>query len=93
MKKTLMGLAILPFLAGTALAGQPLTDKQMDKVTAGHDLQLLELTNSTFVSIAIDNPVLAPPTTPPPGHRDPANSTGKGVLGLGRSEDTGRRVH
>jgi hypothetical protein len=29
MKKTLMGLAILPFLAGTVLAGQPLTDKQM----------------------------------------------------------------
>ena len=66
MNKTLMGLAILPFLAGTALAGQSLTDKQMDKVTAGHDFQALELTNSTFVSIAIDNPLLAPPTTPPP---------------------------
>ncbi len=66
MNKTLMGLAILPFLAGTALAGQPLTLEQMDKVTAGHDFQSLELTNSTFVSIAIDNPVLAPPTTPPP---------------------------
>jgi hypothetical protein len=65
MKKALMGLAILPFLAGTVLAGQPLTDNQMDKVSAGHDLQLLELTNSTFVSIAIDNPVLAPPAAPP----------------------------
>jgi len=61
MKKTLMGLAILPFLACTALAGQPLTDKQMDKVTAGHDFQALELTNSTFVSIAIETPLLAPP--------------------------------
>jgi hypothetical protein len=60
MKKTLMGLAILPFLAGIALAGQPLTDKQMDKVTAGHDLQLLELTNSTFVSIGIEQPNLVP---------------------------------
>jgi len=66
MKKTLMSVAILPLLVGTALAGQPLTDKQMDKVTAGHDIQLLELTNSTFVTIAIDNPLLAPPTTPPP---------------------------
>jgi hypothetical protein len=66
MNKTLMGLAILPFLAGTALAGQPLTDKQMDKVTAGHDFQNLELTNSTFVTIAIDNPLLAPPAFPPP---------------------------
>jgi hypothetical protein len=57
-----MGLAILPFLAGTVLAGEPLTDKQMDKVTAGHDFQALELTNSTFVSIAIERPTLAPPS-------------------------------
>ena len=62
MRKTLMGMAILPFLAGTALAEQPLTDKQMDKVTAGHDFQSLELTNSTFVSVAIQAPLLAPPT-------------------------------
>jgi hypothetical protein len=65
MKKTLMGLAILPFLACTALAGQPLTDKQMDKVTAGHDVQLLELTNSTFVSIGIERPNLLPGTSTP----------------------------
>jgi hypothetical protein len=62
MKRTLRGMAILPFLAGVALAGQPLTDKQMDKVTAGHDFQALELTNSTFVSVAIENPTLAPPS-------------------------------
>jgi hypothetical protein len=62
MIKILMGMAILPFLAGIALAGQPLTDKQMDKVTAGHDFQALELTNSTFVSIAIESPTLAPPS-------------------------------
>jgi hypothetical protein len=61
MNKTLLGMAILPFLVSTALAGQPLTDKQMDKVTAGHDFQALELTNSTFVSIAIETPLLAPP--------------------------------
>jgi hypothetical protein len=61
MKRTLMGMAILPFLAGIALAEQPLTDKQMDKVTAGHDFQALELTNSTFVSVAIQEPTLAPP--------------------------------
>ena len=35
MKKVLMGLAALPFLAGGAVAGQPLTDQQMDRVTAG----------------------------------------------------------
>ncbi len=36
MKRLLLGMAILPFVAGVALAAQPLTDKQMDKVTAGH---------------------------------------------------------
>jgi hypothetical protein len=35
MKKVLMGLAALPFLAGVAVAGEPLTAKQMDRVTAG----------------------------------------------------------
>jgi hypothetical protein len=35
MKKVLMGLAALPFLAGVAAAGQPLTDQQLDRVTAG----------------------------------------------------------
>jgi hypothetical protein len=35
MKKALMGLAALPFLAGVAAAGQPLTDQQLDRVTAG----------------------------------------------------------
>jgi len=35
MKKVLMGVAALPFLAGVATAGQPLTDQQLDRVTAG----------------------------------------------------------
>ncbi|MGH7116620.1 MAG: hypothetical protein ACREE9_19250 [Stellaceae bacterium] len=35
MRKLLFGLAVLPFLAGVAAAAQPLTDAQMDKVTAG----------------------------------------------------------
>lgn len=35
MKKLLMALAALPFMAGAAAAGQPLSDQQMDKVTAG----------------------------------------------------------
>jgi hypothetical protein len=37
MKKLLVGLAALPFLAGVAMADQPtpLNDAQMDKVTAG----------------------------------------------------------
>ena len=37
MKKLLIGFAALPFLAGAALGGQPapLSDVQMDQVTAG----------------------------------------------------------
>jgi hypothetical protein len=38
MKKLLLALAALPLTAGLAVAGQPhpLSDKQMDKVTAGY---------------------------------------------------------
>jgi len=35
MKKALISLAVLPFLAGVAAAGQSMTDQQMDRVTAG----------------------------------------------------------
>jgi hypothetical protein len=35
MKTFLFGLAALPFMAGIASAGQPLTNAQMDAVTAG----------------------------------------------------------
>ena len=35
MKRLLMGLAVLPFIAGVAGAAQPLTNQQMDRVTAG----------------------------------------------------------
>ena len=34
-EKGAYGLAALPFLAGVAAAGQPLTNQQMDRVTAG----------------------------------------------------------
>ena len=39
MKRFLIGLAALPFLAGVSLAAQPvpLNDTQMDRVTAGFD--------------------------------------------------------
>lgn len=38
MKKLLVGLAALPFLAGAAMASQPtlLSDAAMDQVTAGY---------------------------------------------------------
>jgi|SRR5579864_6185545 len=35
MRKLLTVLATLPFMAGVAVAGQPLSDQQMDRVTAG----------------------------------------------------------
>jgi len=36
--KWLFGLAALPFLAGVASAAQPLSEAQMDRVTAGFDV-------------------------------------------------------
>jgi hypothetical protein len=35
MKKYLYGVSVLPFLSAVAFAGQPLSDSQMDQVTAG----------------------------------------------------------
>jgi hypothetical protein len=61
MNRTLMGLAVMPFVAGTAIAAQPLTDKQMDKVTAGHFLVLSETTDVSFVGISIEGPLFIPP--------------------------------
>ena len=35
MRKVLIGLAVLPFMAGIAMAGERLSEKQLDGVTAG----------------------------------------------------------
>lgn len=67
MKKLLLGLAILPFVAGAALAAQPLSDRQMDKVVAGHDLSLLETTDVSIIGIRVNEPVV----TFPPGTAQP----------------------
>ena len=45
MKNLLFGLAALPFLASVALAAKPLSDAQMDRVTAG---QAPSMTTITF---------------------------------------------
>jgi hypothetical protein len=71
MKKLLIGLVTLPFLAGAALAGQPtsLTNQQMDKVTAGFDFRELEVNNVGTAWVGINVPPLNPVpigTTPTP---------------------------
>jgi hypothetical protein len=55
MRKLLCGLAALPFLAGAALADQTLqlSDTQMDKVTAGFDLSVIERSNTSWTQISI----------------------------------------
>jgi hypothetical protein len=62
MKKLLFGLAVLPFLAGVSLAGQPLplTDQQMDKVTAGFDFSEIDHANLGTVAVAINLPAANP---------------------------------
>jgi len=62
MKKLLLGLAVLPFVAGVALAAQPLTDRQMDNVVAGHDLSLIETTDVSLIIIRVNEPPVAPPS-------------------------------
>jgi len=53
MKKLLIGLAAVPFLAGIAMAGQPkpLTDAQMDKVSAGGVVTEFELGSQFEVTV------------------------------------------
>ena len=55
MKRLLLGVAILPFLAGITMAQEPmkLTGKQMDKVTAGWDLLELIQSNTSATEVAI----------------------------------------
>ena len=66
MKKLLAGCALLPLLAGMAMAGQsaPLSDTQMDQVTAG--LAVWFATNNSIV--IVENPTSATtPFAPPAG--------------------------
>jgi len=58
MKKLLLGLAVLPFLAGMSLAGQPqaLTDQQMDKVAAGFDFMEIDTNNVGATLTAVNEP-------------------------------------
>jgi hypothetical protein len=60
MKKLLLGLAVLPFLAGMALAKgpTPLNDQQMDKVTAGFDFREIDITNTSATLVAVDEPAV-----------------------------------
>jgi hypothetical protein len=73
MKRFLIGLAALPFLAGVSLAAEPvpLNDTQMDRVTAGFDFTELEVQNTGWLAVGVDlpapAPVAVPPTTTTPG--------------------------
>jgi hypothetical protein len=64
MKRLFFGLAVLPFLAGVSLAAQPvpLSDTQMDAVTAGFDFLETNIQNLGTVRVAIDLPAVACPT-------------------------------
>jgi hypothetical protein len=55
MRKLLLGLAVLPFLAGVTLAQEPmrLTSQQMDKVNAGWDLLEFDFSNTSGTAISI----------------------------------------
>ena len=56
MKKLLGAAAALPFLASVAFAGQPLTDRQMDTVTAGFILEIRDETNFSATIVTVNTP-------------------------------------
>jgi len=60
MRKLLLGLAVLPFLAGVSLAGQPqaLTDQQMDKVAAGFDFAERDVNNVGQTLVEVNHPAV-----------------------------------
>jgi hypothetical protein len=62
MKRFLYGLAALPFLAGVSLAADPvpLTDKQMDVVTAGFDFAETSIQNGGSFFVGINVPQTVP---------------------------------
>ena len=55
MNKLLYGLAVLPFVAGVAMAQPPvqLSDNQMDKVTAGWGLRELDVSNTSVTLVTV----------------------------------------
>jgi hypothetical protein len=63
MRKLLFGLAALPFLAGVSLAAQPmpLSDGQMDVVTAGFDFTEVDIQNLGTVWVNADKPLFTCP--------------------------------
>jgi hypothetical protein len=67
MKKLLFGLAALPFLAGVALAAEPLSGAQMDRITGG---QVCTPTATGLLCIGTGTGTVSvctgcPPGTPP----------------------------
>lgn len=91
MRSALIGLAILPFLAGGASA-HPLNDAQLDDVTAGASDILLSTFNCPGCAFAVSSSasnngvttstsatgVISPPTppSPPPSPPPPADNGG-----------------
>jgi hypothetical protein len=62
MKRLICGLAALPFLAGVALAAEPvqLNDKQMDKVTAGFSFRETDISNTSWTQVSLYSSALTP---------------------------------
>ena len=85
MKKFLVGLAALPFLAGVASAAEPLTNQQMDRVVGGGGLPTILGIGPSGFTIATVGGILnsgaglpsgfgfpAPPASNPPASNPPA---------------------
>jgi len=75
MKRLLFGLAVLPFLAGVSVAGQPqpLTDPQMDKVAAGFDFDEYDTNVGGQTLVLVNEPNMFPPSMANPAGGCPIN--------------------
>jgi hypothetical protein len=65
MKTFLYALAALPLLTGAAFAAdkaplsdKQITDQQMDQVTAGFDFFEIDISNTSTIAVAVNNPLM-----------------------------------
>jgi hypothetical protein len=85
MKTSLIGLAVLPFLIGAASAMQPLSEEQLEKITAGSSglssfTGILASLPSSLLSTALSS--TSSSTVSSPDYVDSTSQAGLGEAGL-----------
>jgi len=99
MRSVLVVLAALPMFGGSALAAGPLSDSQLDRVTAGITLPIgliCGACNFSFSNSTSDNGVTTSSSgttgSPAPGGGNPGGNPGGGDGGTPNSPPTGLQL-